>query len=348
MALRFRDPGYELWRVAAGAFAEVVYHGLAAANLAAPPAQQLPVPADAWRALADAYEAFLLGGAAPAGGAVGAGAAARSTAAGAAAAGPALGSSSGSQEEMEVVAPVLDTLTDVVLTSCAQAPPDVRARLVAVVHRASLPPEGETAGQLQLVCIRKLSVLCARGASSGDASARCLREVAQAALPFLLERARSVLQQYAAECDAPGGGSQQISRASSSSAPPPEAATPGGSAAAAAALGRAASLVTAQRQRRVEEVKAVLSVLTSLELDPAVVDAAAGSNPVLSPWLAWVGPCSRRGHLCPCAARRAPQRGGLQRASAGAGAACQRCGWWGGGSGGGRALLTRRVAACCR
>ncbi len=306
MALRFSEPGDELWRVAAGAFADVVYQGLGAANLAAPPAQQVPVPADTWRALADAYEAFLLG-AGPAGRAVAAAAAAGTAAAGAAPAGGA--------EEMEVVAPVLDTLTDVVLTSCAQAPPEVRARLVGVVHRASLPPEGEAAGQLQLICLRKLSVLCARGSSaSSDGGARCLLEVAQAALPCLLERARAVLQQYAAECDAPG--SQALSRASSSSAAapqPPEASTPS---AGAQALGRAGSFSSGARQRRVEEVRTLLSVLIGLELDPAVVDAAAGSNPVLSPWLAWVGPHSApargaRGAACHAAPAAPPPTGGL-------------------------------------
>lgn len=101
---------------------------------------------------------------------------------------------------------VLDALTDVALTACADTEDPMRLRLIGVLSQGMQRPAhlnlpaAVTGSNFSHVCLQKLHVLCSRGA---QAQVGCLQEVAQLALPVLLGRCRAVLQGY---LDAEMGG----------------------------------------------------------------------------------------------------------------------------------------------
>lgn len=181
------------------------------------------------------------------------------------------------------MAPVLDTLTDSVLVDCGNAPPLIVTRMVGIVYKGAARPDAAHvspgARQLQLICIRKLAVMCSRATAAG--SSTCLVAVSHTALPLLLERARTILQQFAPDCDVPS--SQSVSRTNSTSA---TALASDGSAAAQAQ--QAASLAHRQQQQRLEEARTVLQALSTLELHPQVVDSIAAGNAYFKQWVEWV------------------------------------------------------------
>jgi hypothetical protein len=185
---------------------------------------------------------------------------------------------------------VLDTLTDSVLVDCGHAPPLIVTRMVGIVYKGARRPDAAQASpgarQLQLICVRKLAVMCSR--ASAAASSTCLLAVAHTALPLLLERARTILQLFAADCDVPS--SQGVSRSSSNSA---TALAAEGS--TAAQVQQAAALAQRQQQQRLEEARTVLQALSTLELNPQVVDAVASSNAYFKQWVDWLrGTLGRR------------------------------------------------------
>ncbi len=98
---------------------------------------------------------------------------------------------------------VLDALTDVALTACADTEDPLRLRLIGVLSRGMQRPAHlnlpavVTGRHFSHVCLQKLHVLCSRGA---QAQVGCLQEVAQLAVPVLLERCRAVLQGYLEVC----------------------------------------------------------------------------------------------------------------------------------------------------
>lgn len=131
-------------------------------------------------------------------------------------------------QQVDVLQVVLDTLIDNVLSVCGSAPPDMRQRLVGVVAAGASgwapveedellganqgPGDGRSVGHfsqnLQLpsaagaaaspplfthLCLRRLSELCMRGSGARGSDA-CLLEVAQLALPPLLDRCELTLE----------------------------------------------------------------------------------------------------------------------------------------------------------
>lgn len=92
---------------------------------------------------------------------------------------------------------VLDCLADTVLSSTSHIPSRVRRDLVAMVAEgcsADTPAAVATGGRMAFLCLRKLCVLCGRGAGSGSdrgASHTCpARAVACIAMPELAPLAR--------------------------------------------------------------------------------------------------------------------------------------------------------------
>eukprot|EP00854_Cymbomonas_tetramitiformis_P009321 gene9321-11046_t len=101
-------------------------------------------------------------------------------------------------DELELAA--LDTLCDVVLTSCGASPDNLRRRLVAIVDCGvdrPIPPEGYSGGErFSHVCLRKLYVLGMRGGEAEGPHA-CLLAISRHAMPILLNRCEQVVRAYA-------------------------------------------------------------------------------------------------------------------------------------------------------
>ncbi|BDA41918.1 Protein MON2 homolog [Coccomyxa sp. Obi] len=105
------------------------------------------------------------------------------------------------RRDADLEAAVLDTLTDSVLTACTCTPPDVVEQFVAIVDGGTvrplelcLPASGASSRFSQL-CLRKMYVLCSRGAEASSPQG-CLLQVAQIALPVFLRRVKSILREY--------------------------------------------------------------------------------------------------------------------------------------------------------
>lgn len=145
---------------------------------------------------------------------------------------------------------VLDCLTDEVLTACGPAPTALKERLIGVVARGIARPPALSVPQLATgsnfghVCIRKMYVLCSRGAGpvgAAPGAGGAALEVARLALPPFVARCAAMLRAFADE------------------------ARPG-------ALGGAAA--PPLPRPLLDEVMCVLEVLASMSLAPAVADAA--------------------------------------------------------------------------
>ncbi|KAK9868608.1 hypothetical protein WJX84_001848 [Apatococcus fuscideae] len=108
-----------------------------------------------------------------------------------------------SQMDAELEAAVLDTLTETVLVSCANMPSESRQQLVSIVDqglergRARNIPNSAAGSRYTHLCLRKMYVLCSRGAEASGAQL-CLLQVAQITLPIFLARCDTILKAYAA------------------------------------------------------------------------------------------------------------------------------------------------------
>ncbi|KAK9834027.1 hypothetical protein WJX81_004391 [Elliptochloris bilobata] len=264
MATRHRLYHEQLWRAAAAAWPAVVAAGLPAVHLAYAEAGggDPGAPAEAWAAMARAFEAFLLGSDATTAAAdcaePAADGAPRSTADG-----------EGAAADAELEAAVLDTLTDVVLTACGAATAEEVARLVAVVDagvarpRRLAIPASAAGSRFPQLCLRKLYVLCSRGAEAG-APQGCLLQVARTALPVFLARARGMLRGYVAA---------EAAAAAAAGADLFERPTPGQERASSAS-GRGLGSRPALDRLALGELLCLLDTLAAMALAPAVADAA--------------------------------------------------------------------------
>lgn len=115
------------------------------------------------------------------------------------------------------------------------------------------------------MCLCKLQVLSSRGTEL-QGSNRSLLEVAQLALPALLDRCEAVLEAYAAAQEGtPPDSSTQQHRAG---------------------LDEPSSINSGDLSSSdTDDVVCVLEALSSMRLDPAVMDAAVLHRPHLAPWL---------------------------------------------------------------
>ncbi len=201
------------------------------------------------------------------------------------------------QQQVDIRQVVLDTLIDNVLSACGSAPRDMWRRLVAVVaagadghclaameagdaeqaqggqviasHPADAGPSWQPFSHL---CLRRLSELCARGSGARGADA-CLLEVAQLALPSLLERCESAL-------DAVSGGLVDPGAATAGGYLSPRATAGGGGGAASFAPATAD-----EREVQVEDALCALDVLLAMRLEHAVLESITAARPYLANYI---------------------------------------------------------------
>ncbi|KAK3236704.1 hypothetical protein CYMTET_53172 [Cymbomonas tetramitiformis] len=202
LATRLAHPQGNLWRTAAQVFVTVVRVGLPAVNMYRAGAGASTIqsrdemltsmgiakgdgahPDDVWEALCGAFERLLLPG---------------SNVHQAAVSTEVDPEQRRADDELELAA--LDTLCDVVLTSCGASPDNLRRRLVAIVDCGvdrPIPPEGYSGGErFSHVCLRKLYVLGMRGGEAEGPHA-CLLAISRHAMPILLNRCEQVVRAYA-------------------------------------------------------------------------------------------------------------------------------------------------------
>jgi hypothetical protein len=206
---------------------------------------------------------------------------------------------------------VLDTLVDNVLSACGSAPHEMWRRLVGAVaagaaggapaceedgegssSAASACGEGPQAPLFEHMCLRRLAELASRGSGARGADA-CLLEVAQLALPPLLERCEGALSTvvagppwrrphgFAAAAQLEGGG--EPSAAEGAAAVAHKAVAVNGAAAAAAVE---EGQEEAEWESVVEDALVALDVLLGVRLENAVVEVLLVSRPHLAFWIA--------------------------------------------------------------
>ncbi|CAD7699922.1 unnamed protein product [Ostreobium quekettii] len=244
-----------LWSKAAAAFNTVVTAGLPAINIASSgggTVQQSP-----WEVLAAAFEAFLLGKGMdveiPDKGHRASGSSSDSMSLQALQILSPRARIEASRGDSEVRMTVLDTLGDVVLTACEHASLEMRTRLVRIVDEGmtrSDPSDGALAagGRFSHACLRKMYVLCSRGEAGQDPHGALL-EVAQLALPIFISRCDRILRTFAQ--DDRQSGTIRLPAA------------------------------------QIDEVVFTLEILSSLTLDPRVVEGAFVTTPAQQELISW-------------------------------------------------------------
>lgn len=255
LMMRYVYPGDDLWREAVPVFIAVMNAGLPALNIAV--VHRYPVPDGTWECLSHAFEQFLLGDevnpdkqqyANGEGGYWVENGGVRKVVE--------------SEQDEELQAAVLDTLTDSVLSACSSASTDMQRRLVSVVERGiGYTARPYRSQRFSHLCMRKLYVLCSRG-SSAAGSNKCLLDVALLAMPLLMHRCIETLQGYVEHHSHVGvllEGSETECQESSS------------------------PCSTSQ----VDDVVCALEVMTELQVTPSVTDTVVAEWPHLKGWVDW-------------------------------------------------------------
>jgi hypothetical protein len=171
------------------------------------------------------------------------------------------------RSDTDLEASVLDTLTDAVLTRCSTAPPPAQRRLVAIVdagcarlHIVAIP--GSSSGStFRQICLRKMYVLCARSTgNSTSTTSTTITDAMSTEASCQLTIARIALPMFLSRCDSLLRNYIEI--------PPPSRGD----------FGAASPINGTTPRPKIEEVMCVLEVLATMTLAPGVVDAALPDN----------------------------------------------------------------------